>query len=348
MAWGVKHLRQSDELLQVSFRGCALDRRQLTRIEEIVGSGLNRTRQDLARAVCRAFRWRRPNGTWAVRSARGLLVRLEEAGVVRLPAPRRAQGRPRREEVETAAAVLCPAGVPTTAEPSARQGSGSTLVVRPVRADEVLGWRAHLERFHYLGDAALVGESLRARRPGARGGATRPCTCGPASPMEDDMTTIYFTEHDSPLGPLRLESDGQALTRIVLPGESPGPAPTGERLLDPGRFTAARAQLDQYFAGRRREFDLPLAPRGTPFQLRVWQALRTIPWGQTISYAELARRIGQPSACRAVGGANGRNPLSIVVPCHRVIGADGSLTGFGGGLAAKQRLLALEGVTTVR
>jgi len=127
----------------------------------IVGSGLHRTRQDLAREVCREFRWRCPNGTWAVRSARNLLVRLEEAGVVRLPAPRRAQGRPRREEVETAAAKLCPAEVRTAAESSARQSSGATLVVRPVRAEEVLSWRAHMERFHYLGDAALVGESLR-------------------------------------------------------------------------------------------------------------------------------------------------------------------------------------------
>jgi predicted transposase YbfD/YdcC len=138
-----------------------LDGRQLTRIRVIVESGLGRTRQELAREVCRVFRWRRPNGTWAVRSARDLLIRLEEAGVVRLPAPRRAQGRPCRGAVETAAAVLCPTGVPSAAEPAARQGSGSRLVVRPIRADEVLGWRAHMERFHYLGDAALVGESLR-------------------------------------------------------------------------------------------------------------------------------------------------------------------------------------------
>jgi hypothetical protein len=138
-----------------------LDGRQLTRIRAIVASGSGRTRQDLAREVCRAFRWRRPNGTWAIRSAREMLIRLEEAGVVRLPAPRRAQGRPRREEVETAAAVLCPAGVPTAAERSARPGPGSTLVVRPIRADERRDWRAHMERFHYLGDAALVGESLR-------------------------------------------------------------------------------------------------------------------------------------------------------------------------------------------
>ena len=127
----------------------------------IVESAPGRTRQDLAREVCRALGLRRPNGTWAVRSARGLLIRIEEAGLVRLPAPRRAQGRPRREEVERAAAELCAVGVPTVAESTALRGSGSRLVVRPIRADELRGWRAHVERFHYLGDAALVGESLR-------------------------------------------------------------------------------------------------------------------------------------------------------------------------------------------
>ena len=107
------------------------------------------------------FGWRRPNGAWAIRGARQLLIRLDKAGVIRLPAPRRAQGRPRREAVETAAALLSPAGAAAAAERSARQGSGSTLLVRPIRAEELPGWRAHMERFHYLGDAALVGESLR-------------------------------------------------------------------------------------------------------------------------------------------------------------------------------------------
>jgi methylated-DNA-[protein]-cysteine S-methyltransferase len=102
------------------------------------------------------------------------------------------------------------------------------------------------------------------------------------------------------------------------------------------------AQLDAYFAGRRRDFDVRLAPEGTPFQLRVWAALCEIPYGETISYAELARRIGNPNAVRAVGAANGRNPLPIVVPCHRVVGADGSLVGFGGGLDVKRALLDLE------
>ena len=106
---------------------------------------------------------------------------------------------------------------------------------------------------------------------------------------------------------------------------------------------AAETQLREYFAGERLAFDLPLAPRGTPFQLQVWQALARIPYGSTVSYAQLAQAVGNPEAMRAVGAANGRNPLPIVLPCHRVIGADGSLTGFGGGLPTKQFLLQLEG-----
>jgi methylated-DNA-[protein]-cysteine S-methyltransferase len=104
----------------------------------------------------------------------------------------------------------------------------------------------------------------------------------------------------------------------------------------------ARRQLEAYFAGELRDFDLPLAPEGSEFQLRVWEQLRAIPYGETISYGELARRVGDPAAARAVGLANGRNPLPVIVPCHRVIGADGSLTGFGGGLERKRRLLELE------
>jgi methylated-DNA-[protein]-cysteine S-methyltransferase len=105
----------------------------------------------------------------------------------------------------------------------------------------------------------------------------------------------------------------------------------------------AQAQLAEYFAGQRRDFDLPLAPQGTEFQREVWWELANIPFGGTISYAELALRVGRPTATRAVGAANGRNPLPIVLPCHRVIGADGSLTGFGGGLPTKEFLLQLEG-----
>ena len=111
---------------------------------------------------------------------------------------------------------------------------------------------------------------------------------------------------------------------------------------DAGVFREARCQLAEYFEGRRREFTVPLNPSGTEFQLRVWGELRRIPYGQTISYGELARRIGQPTAARAVGLANGANPIAILIPCHRVIGASGALTGFGGGIDVKRKLLALE------
>lgn len=159
------------------------------------------------------------------------------------------------------------------------------------------------------------------------------------------MPIIYTTDYRCPLGRLVLESDGKALTRVRLPGEKP-PAATDDgapRVRDAKPFAAVIAQLDEYFAGTRRRFDLALAPGGTPFQRKVWQQLRKIPYGRTITYAQLAHRVGNDAACRAVGAANGRNPLPIVVPCHRVIGSDGSLTGFGGGLTAKRKLLELEG-----
>ena len=139
-----------------------------------------------------------------------------------------------------------------------------------------------------------------------------------------DESGLRLIEFDSPRHPIRRDSDWQRADDDAILGET-------------------RAQLDDYFAGTRRTFDLPLAPRGTEFQLDVWQALRAIPYGETINYAQLAARIGNPSAMRAVGAANGRNPLPIVVPCHRVIGADGTLTGFGGGLPTKHFLLKLEG-----
>ena len=156
--------------------------------------------------------------------------------------------------------------------------------------------------------------------------------------------TLYFDHMDSPVGRLHLLANAEGLRRICFPRERhPRPEDTlGTHA--PARLAFARRQLDEYFAGRRREFDLPLRPVGTAFQLTVWEALRDIPFGTTWSYAELASRIGKPSAMRAVGGANGRNPLPIVVPCHRVIGRDGSLTGFGGGVDIKAKLLALEGV----
>jgi len=147
---------------------------------------------------------------------------------------------------------------------------------------------------------------------------------------------------ESPLGTLRLVAADGALIGIWLPGRPgapPAAAAGGDSVLE-----EARAQLDQYFAGRRRTFDLPLAPRGTAFQRAVWAALLDIPFGETRSYGGLARSLGRPSAARAVGAANGANPLPIVVPCHRVIGADGSLTGYAGGEERKRWLLRHEGV----
>lgn len=155
--------------------------------------------------------------------------------------------------------------------------------------------------------------------------------------------TLYWHEFDSPVGRLLLAGDGESLIQVCFQS---GPRPQKLRdgwVANAAPFRKALTQLDEYFAGERRRFDLPLAPRGTDFQRRVWRALLDIPYGKTISYGELARRIGNPSASRAVGLANGANPLPIVVPCHRVIGADGSLTGFGGGLPIKRRLLAIEG-----
>lgn len=146
--------------------------------------------------------------------------------------------------------------------------------------------------------------------------------------------------HQSPVGPLTLMSDGSALTHCEF--ENPRypfrAAPRGEDQI----IAKARRQLEDYFAGRLRAFDVPLAPEGTPFQRRVWDALLTIPYGDTRSYGQQAATIGAPKAVRAVGLANGRNPIAIIIPCHRVIGANGNLTGYGGGMARKRLLLELE------
>lgn len=152
-------------------------------------------------------------------------------------------------------------------------------------------------------------------------------------------TTV--TTVDSPIGPLTLVASGGALVRVEMDGQahSVPPAPDWVRDDDDAVLAATRAQLEEYFAGQRTAFDLPLAPAGTPFQLRVWEELARIPYGTTISYGELAERVDSPGASRAVGLANGRNPLAIVVPCHRVIGASGRLTGYGGGLERKAWLL---------
>jgi methylated-DNA-[protein]-cysteine S-methyltransferase len=154
-----------------------------------------------------------------------------------------------------------------------------------------------------------------------------------------------FSYVDSPIGRLLLTTDGAALTGLYMEEHRNGQSTRGcSENASIGPLPAARRQLDEYFAGTRREFDLPLHLQGTVFQSQVWRELTQIPYGQTWSYGQLASRIQKPSASRAVGLANGRNPISIVVPCHRVIGADGSLTGYGGGLERKQWLLAHEGL----
>jgi methylated-DNA-[protein]-cysteine S-methyltransferase len=147
---------------------------------------------------------------------------------------------------------------------------------------------------------------------------------------------------DSPVGRLLLAGDDGALSIIDFQRGSKARRPEAGWRDHPRAFTRAARELDEYFRGARRAFSVPLAPDGTSFQRRVWEALLEIPYGETTSYGELARRIGSPGASRAVGLANGSNPLPIVVPCHRVIGANGSLTGYGGGLDIKQHLLALE------
>ena len=149
----------------------------------------------------------------------------------------------------------------------------------------------------------------------------------------------YYTIVASPLGDLVLTSDGAALTALDV---DPPRAPDAAR--NPAPFVEVAEQLDEYFAGERAAFDVPLAPAGTPFQRRVWDALRAIPYGTVTTYGELARRIGAPSAVRAVGRANATNPIAIVVPCHRVVGRDGALRGFRGGVERKAQLLALEGL----
>jgi len=149
---------------------------------------------------------------------------------------------------------------------------------------------------------------------------------------------------DSPLGPLALVASGGALAGLYMNGRAPASADTAgvAEGTDAAVLDEAARQLSEYFCGQRQSFDLPLTLEGTAFQRRVWQALLGIGYGQTVSYGQLAGQIGRPTAARAVGLANGRNPVSIIVPCHRVVGSDGSLTGYGGGLGNKRRLLELE------
>jgi methylated-DNA-[protein]-cysteine S-methyltransferase len=155
-----------------------------------------------------------------------------------------------------------------------------------------------------------------------------------------------FAELPSAVGELLVTADADGrLTRLQFHDGPWTPASRSGWVRDESAFAEVARQLDAYFAGELRDFELALAPAGTPFQLQVWRALCAIPYGETASYGDVARAVGQPGAARAVGGANNRNPIAIVVPCHRVIGAGGSLTGYGGGIERKRRLLALESGT---
>ena len=152
------------------------------------------------------------------------------------------------------------------------------------------------------------------------------------------MADTRFTLVASPVGELLVSADDDGLTGIEF---APHRTPAGQR--DDDAFGDVAKQLEEYFAGTRRQFDVTLAPRGTVFQRSVWSAIAAVPYGETVSYGSIARALGTPSGSRAVGAATGRNPIVIVIPCHRVVGADGSLTGFGGGLDRKTLLLDLEG-----
>ncbi|HEX5420506.1 MAG TPA: methylated-DNA--[protein]-cysteine S-methyltransferase [Gammaproteobacteria bacterium] len=153
---------------------------------------------------------------------------------------------------------------------------------------------------------------------------------------------MFYHRLPSPVGELLLVGTEDALHQLHFQAGRDRGEPEADWVPSERPFREVMRQLEAYFARELRVFDVPLQPEGTAFQKKVWHALTSIPYGETVSYGEIARRIRQPTASRAVGAANGRNPLPIIVPCHRVIGADGSLTGFGGGLPIKQRLLALE------
>ena len=154
---------------------------------------------------------------------------------------------------------------------------------------------------------------------------------------------VLYDVVQTPIDRLVVASDGSAIVGVWMANAEPDDVSWADRRGADSLLDEARRQLVAYFAGRLRAFDLPLAPNGTEFQRRVWTELTKIPFGATISYARLARRVSNAAAVRAIGAANGRNPIPIIVPCHRVIGSDGSLTGFGGGLARKQWLLNHEG-----
>ena len=153
---------------------------------------------------------------------------------------------------------------------------------------------------------------------------------------------MNFTRMESPVGALLLAADDRGLREVLFVNGRHHASPKPGWDEDVAPFKETMRQLRAYFTGKLENFDLPLAPEGTPFQLEVWRRLCEIPYGETISYGELARKIGNPNASRAVGLANGSNPIPIIIPCHRVIGSNGKLTGYGGGLPIKEKLLALE------
>ncbi len=161
--------------------------------------------------------------------------------------------------------------------------------------------------------------------------------------MKKTDSLTYFTIFVSPIGKLLLTGNGKDLTGLNFQDGTHPEKIDPDWVRDDAQFAQSVEQLEAYFAGDLKQFDLPMAPKGTDFQMSVWEALCSIPYGRTISYGQLAEQIGNPKAVRAVGGANGKNPIAIIVPCHRVIGSDGTLTGFGGGLPIKEALLTLEG-----
>lgn len=155
---------------------------------------------------------------------------------------------------------------------------------------------------------------------------------------------LYYDYTHSPHGRMLLVADEKALTGVSFVGQKYAPRVAKDWTRDAAHAPIAKAkrELAEYFAGRRRRFSVRLAPRGTPFQRKVWKAIAGVAFGRTIPYAELARRAGRPGSARAAGAATGRNPIGVIVPCHRIVGADGSLTGYAGGLSKKRALLALE------
>jgi methylated-DNA-[protein]-cysteine S-methyltransferase len=159
------------------------------------------------------------------------------------------------------------------------------------------------------------------------------------------MTTTVSMK--TPIGVLQIEGDDEVITLVTLPGKSDSPTPATPKGPLPAAVSKAVKQLEEYFAGERTEFDLPLDLEGTAFQKEVWSTLGEIPYGKTISYAELASMVGRPTAYRAVGQANGANPIPIILPCHRVLASGGRIGGYGGGLDMKRQLLALEGITGI-